>query len=1041
MFSAAIVAASLWTLPGAISDKDLTNNTAYGTPVPTIVGRATSGFSHDSKGNFTQFPKNTARLTDLGVLTETQGISYIRNSSFVGCFAPNWVGPNLRIALPAGLGYSLDTGTKNGMPGLFLNIFGTSSITATALIIFSNNTDFPITAGHSALTSAYIAQISGGFGDPSNFSIVDFNMAGTERRADGSAIRTVFPTSSFIINSDPLYYDFNYNVTDVTTAYFSPALRFGVQGGSAIALGLFVAFPQCEMDVPFTSSPIVNDPYIPLSNLAPNPGFSGGVPGTTTLPSGYAIQSSVPYTTKFIGIQSVSGKNAMVIEFSATFGASVSTNFFIFENGTNIGAAVGDLFVSQFSLAFLSGDMSGVASMGMTFRELNGGTPVQNDNFPVITALTSELQQKFSQYTVAMGNTNNITTGIFIVPLPNTTQSFRLAFYLPELDKNNPPVPLSPLTRAADVFTGSPLTGTEGALQLEHAPGEWLNNYPIFGLNDGTTNNQAAVMYDSIDHMILRVTKDGTSTDTQVETGRLAGFIPSKTNMTWGDGKIRVSSNGNETIEVSAPWPFTTNPVVFKGPNSGYYRRETYWDYLLNSDTLRGLSSNGFMCLQSLGSAQSNSLGSHAFVSYLLTSTNFYMPAGWVQAPFSVPKSLMFLVEPTPLDLVSGAVRISDMRFGSNRASGAATFTDMSVLDQYLASFTSSKGKQFVTSSGAMTLHDVMVRILADKLGNNAFVLGSTNAVGGASIRSMLKVPTQPLQNGVVPYDANLAATRRGKEISRIQGMRHRVIAWLNNGHQSDGSQPVATTVDDWTLQKQTSTADILNITGQSTAPIYIGNLFGDFANTERNAITGNLLLYLAGIYEMHGSEFAWMTLGQILGGYFGDNNHFAWLGTMYTGQRYARALYSLLTTGSWPITLAVSAVRTANYIEIEFQIPVPPIVFDVTNVTNPSNYNIPGLGGVQVLKQSDSSYLTMTSMVPILPNKIGITFSDTISNDIDLFVDIALYGYTTPFTNMYVQTEQPRCIIRDSDPTLFPNGLPDYGWAGPQRIAVPGKH
>ncbi len=111
--------------------------------------------------------------------------------------------------------------------------------------------------------------------------------------------------------------------------------------------------------------------------------------------------------------------------------------------------------------------------------------------------------------------------------------------------------------------------------------------------------------------------------------------------------------------------------------------------------------------------------------------------------------------------------------------------------------------------------------------------------------------------------------------------------------------------------------------------------------------------------------------------------------------------------------------------------------MFDTVNMTNPTDYSIPGKYGVQVVKQSDSSDCSIASLTV---NGNGISFRIVLNADPGepVYVQTGLYGYTTTFIDHYVQTEQPRCNLRDSASNTFDyNGFPDYGWMAVQSLAV----
>lgn len=62
---------------------------------------------------------------------------------------------------------------------------------------------------------------------------------------------------------------------------------------------------------------------------------------------------------------------------------------------------------------------------------------------------------------------------------------------------------------------------------------------------------------------------------------------------------------------------------------------------------------------------------------------------------------------------------------------------------------------------------------------------------------------------------------------------------------------------------------------------------------------------------------------------YQGDRAHLTNTGYKLLGEKYAQALYHIITIGSWKPLYAIGFSRTGNAISVSFNLPVPPLVFD----------------------------------------------------------------------------------------------------------------
>lgn len=1115
-----------WVLPGALADRDYATGQNYGAFADTLV-RASSGFANYADGSWAEFGTNVARQTDLGVLTETSGKNWIRNSRFVGCFEPNWFGPNISVIMPAGMPQPtiVDTNTVNGIPSLRLRFSGTNSagVDATLTIRLETTTAIPATStggpagGPNVITeSMWLSRPVGDF-----TAVRSFRPAGIAADADGSALVTALPDVAYELDATPRPFTFVYTIIDQTsvpstlatdisavatsmsvqpgggasypdtaavgayylklstaaapsvyefvkvtnrtvntftivraqrgttaqawsatatrvqntTAFYQPTIRAVVASGGTISFDLVIGFPQIEIDVPAPSSPMLNPAYVPGLNLVPNPTFAGGVPGTSTFPTNYSFVSTFPQTATFVGLQTVNGQTCMVARFTGVGEAIPASKSLLFEPSTTVPGSAGDTFNPALQIALLAGSVSNLPLFCMVLRENNvAGGALFTANLPQMMGINANLQQKFAVYAVSSTpNVARVQSGITFAPPVNTAYDFTIAIFAPNLDKNNPVGTVAP-TRAADTFTSmlAGFGGTAGGAQIELAPGEWLPFYTALALTDGTSANGVFTRYSGADTMVAEVVVSSVTVATQtVALRRLIAGVPSKVIIGTDGASIFVNLNGTKAVSFARAMPPGITTLV-KGPVNGFIRRETAWNIPLSAADVANYARNNFRLLQCQTSGQSNGVNSHGAVNYALGDPNFYLPPAWAARIYGVPRTLMFLANPTPVS--GGAPRLSDIRYGSLRTSGSAPGVNMAVSDGDLLGATAALSRRYTTSSSGTSIMEGCMWRLIQGMGPNDFLLGANNAVGGVSIQSCTDPPSLTLANGVVMFDAFKSSLRVAKDIADVQGMQHQFILWIHNGHFADGGSPIDVTTTNWNLLKQNVLDAAESIIGTPQPTVFIGSLFGDFQNDQRNSVEGNLLLYQSGTWLMIGSEFAWMRLGG-LKGYFDDNLHFNARGVAYDAERYAKAYLSYIATGSFPICVATTAVCQRAVVTVNMVVPVPPLVIDIVNVQNPTDAGIPGRYGVQARLASTLAYVAISSIVPT-SNKFIVTLMDDPGENV--VIDIALYGYVTPFTDHYVENQQPRANLRDSSTDVFEyDGQHDYGWIQPQTLVA----
>lgn len=173
----------------------------------------------------------------------------------------------------------------------------------------------------------------------------------------------------------------------------------------------------------------------------------------------------------------------------------------------------------------------------------------------------------------------------------------------------------------------------------------------------------------------------------------------------------------------------------------------------------------------------------------------------------------------------------------------------------------------------------------------------------------------------------------------------------------------------------------------------------------------------------------------------FNDCLHFNGFGQRRLGEYVAKAYAKWVFEGKkWEPTGPTSVTRAGNVVTVKFHVPVPPLVLDTVNVTNPGNFGFRYLVGGTAGKVASGTAQAITSVAVTAPDTVTITLAATPTGANQRL------EYANYFDNG--GTGRPGCPgptlgvrgnLRDSDPaTSITGGLPLYNWGVTFELPVP---
>ena len=229
--------------------------------------RASTATYFDATGTLTtaasgapRFDYDPSTLLPRGFLIEEQRVNSIRNNTMVGASAgvapTNWTQWNVTVN-----GVTIASsaaGTENGIAYIDVAVSGTCTLSGTAQTpAFESTTQIAATIGQTWTESVYWTLVSGSLADSS------FSIRITETDAGGTSLvsgdgTTIFPA---VGNLRSARYTHTRTLTNASTAFVVPRLRFGFVNGTTYSFTLRVGLPQMEQGAFATS-------VIPTSTVA-----------------------------------------------------------------------------------------------------------------------------------------------------------------------------------------------------------------------------------------------------------------------------------------------------------------------------------------------------------------------------------------------------------------------------------------------------------------------------------------------------------------------------------------------------------------------------------------------------------------------------------------------------------------------------------------------------------------------------------------------------------------------------------------------------
>jgi len=257
--------ASSWVLPPAVHgvDLDFANNRYWlkDASGSLSVSRASVGTAVNALGNWTSFPSNTLRRTNLGVTIEEGRTNSIRNNTMVGATGSTW--PTNWSYAPAGT----ITATPRapfvffGFTWIPVSIFGTANASGVAYVQFEGTQIAAATYGQTWNASVYL--YASGTLPTINIAITNRNSAGVTLSGANSIVGAA--------TSSPTRINISFTPIDATTAYVTSRFYFNVINGQSYNGTVNIAVPQMELNTLINST---------VASAAVNASGSGGVNGS-----------------------------------------------------------------------------------------------------------------------------------------------------------------------------------------------------------------------------------------------------------------------------------------------------------------------------------------------------------------------------------------------------------------------------------------------------------------------------------------------------------------------------------------------------------------------------------------------------------------------------------------------------------------------------------------------------------------------------------------------------------------------------------------
>ncbi|MEG1203438.1 MAG: hypothetical protein RSD82_14845, partial [Comamonas sp.] len=290
--------------------------------------------------------------------------------------------------------------------------------------------------------------------------------------------------------------------------------------------------------------------------------------------------------------------------------------------------------------------------------------------------------------------------------------------------------------------------------------------------------------------------------------------------------------------------------------------------------------------------------------------------------------------------------------------------------------------------------------------------LSFTAAMGGTAYSGLKK--------GTQTYTNMLLALNKAKQLADANGWQIIVDGCLvKHGEADSSSVTYLANLLEWQADVD---ADVKAITGQKAPVHFFLSQPSTFTTTTPRAVQAMLdahntsaVHHLVGADYPFGSEFA------------SDLVHFKGAGYFYIGEQFYRAWMQVLWTAASEskITQITQATRTGQVVTLKYSVPVPPLVFDSTTISERD---------VKGFTFSDSS-----GPIAITSAAITNTGAGTGVGEIQLSLASTPNGSSESVSYAYspkVGADMPCGNVRDSDPLVSKHdGRHLYNWAVHQKF------
>jgi len=310
-------------------------------------------------------------------------------------------------------------------------------------------------------------------------------------------------------------------------------------------------------------------------------------------------------------------------------------------------------------------------------------------------------------------------------------------------------------------------------------------------------------------------------------------------------------------------------------------------------------------------------------------------------------------------------------------------------------------------------------------LGSSAALLGTALGQSGAGY--------EYLKKGTVYYDNALKAVRRGRLLSALAGLDHRVPFFVNLHGEADRSAYKAdylAYLNEWQADFQTDLRAIL-LNDVFVLPMLLSQMSGwtyynDIARSE---------VPLAQLQAALDSPAKFLCVGPRYHlPYYGSGPHLTRDGQRKHGEEFARAARALLSSfdtngnpnGAYSPLRVVSGTRSGTTVTLATAGKSGNLVRDSTLVTNPGSYGITYRDG--------SGNPIAVSSVTVADASAG-TISFTIASAVAGVAEIAMRGVAGAAPG---PTAGPRACFRDSSTEVSDvDGQPLYKWICHGEVTV----